>query len=174
MELAHSSFKLLHGGCRFQCGGHYQISFVSWSSFSNLSLSLVMSPLLKKERAWAIYIYIYISLYMLHFCDVWCIMNFISRYQILTKSPGLVTFIIWSCDLHCIYIAQFCAFNARSCDLYRLDLVTYIALSAWSCYIHVYCIILWPTCISPNLVAYIAWSCLISPDPVTFIIQFGD
>lgn len=119
--------------------------------------------------------YIYISLYMLHFCDVWCIMNFISRDQILTKSPGLVTFIIWSCDLHCIYIAQFCAFNARSCDLYRLILlVTYIALSAWSCYIHVYCIILWPTCISPNLVAYIAWSCLISPDPVTFIIQFGD
>lgn len=45
-------------GCRFQYGGHYQISFVSWSSFSNLSLSLVMSPLLKKERAWAIYIYI--------------------------------------------------------------------------------------------------------------------
>lgn len=161
MELAHSSFKLLHGGCRFQYGGHYQISFVSWSSFSNLSLSLVMSPLLKKERAWAIYIYIYISLYMLHFCDVWCIMNFISRDQILTKSPGLVTFIIWSCDLHCIYIAQFCAFNARSCDLYRLilwlispylpDLVTYMYIALY-CDLHVYRLILWP--ISPDLVLY--------------------
>lgn len=110
--------------------------------------------------------YIYISLYMLHFCDVWCIMNFISRDQILTKSPGLVTFIIWSCDLHCIYIAQFCAFNARSCDLYRLilwlispylpDLVTYMYIALY-CDLHVYRLILWP--ISPDLVLYITWPC---------------
>lgn len=114
-----------------------------------------------KKKGHEPYIYIYISLYMLHFCDVWCIMNFISRDQILTKSPGLVTFIIWSCDLHCIYIAQFCAFNARSCDLYRLilwlispylpDLVTYMYIALY-CDLHVYRLILWP--ISSDLVLY--------------------
>lgn len=174
MELAHNSFNVLHGpfsGCRTQYGGHYQISFVSGSSLSNLSLSLVMSPLLSKERAWTIYI----SWYMLHF--LWCSDVLISRDQI---------YIAWSCDFYdlimwpTLYIAQSCAFNARSCYIYFLilwpispDLVTYTARScdlfhpvlsqiyiARTC--ELYHLILWPI---PAML------CPMTPDLVTFIIE---